>query len=258
MEVNGERLFHIGLRPDQGAAYALLTGDPGRVEGIARTRLEHPRFEAAEREFTTWSGGLEGERVLVVSHGIGGPSTAICVEELARCGVGTMIRAGTCGGMRLEVMGGDIVIATAAIRQEGTSREYLPVEFPAAADFDVCTALRDAAAALGKKAHVGVVHCKDSFYGQHDPASSPVADTLIRQWQAWLRGGCLASEMESAALFTLAAVRGIRAGCVLQAIWNQEREAAGLDNPRAVSADGGIDVAVEALQQLIRADRQAT
>ena len=256
MDVNRERLFHIGLSPDQGAHYALLTGDPGRVAGIAEKWLKHPRQEGQQREFTTWSGELDGERVLVISHGIGGPSTAICVEELARCGVHTMIRAGTCGGMQLDVLGGDIVIATAAIRQEGTSLEYLPVEFPAAADFHVCMELREAAVSLGKRLHMGVVHCKDSFYGQHDPASSPVADKLVSNWKTWIRGGCLASEMESAALFILAASRGIRAGCVLQAIWNQERENAGLDNPRVVSAEDGIEVAVEALRRLICADRQ--
>ena len=140
MDLGSREMYHIGLRPEQGAAYALLTGDPGRVEAVA-ARLEDPAFVCANREYTTWAGRLEGERVLVTSHGIGGPSTAICVEELARCGVRTMIRVGTCGGMRLDVLGGDLVVATAAIRQEGTSREYLPVEFPAAADFRVTAAL---------------------------------------------------------------------------------------------------------------------
>ena len=256
MDFGSSGMYHIGLKPEQGAAYALLTGDPARVEAVA-SRLEEPAFVCANREYTTWVGRLQGERVLVISHGIGGPSTAICVEELCRCGVKTMIRVGTCGGMRLDVLGGDLVVATAAIRQEGTSREYLPVEFPAAADFAVTGALMEAAAGLGKKAHAGVVHCKDSFYGQHSPETSPVAARLLEQWEAWKRGGCLASEMESAALFILAAARGIRAGCVLEVLWNQEREAAGLENPRAAGTGDAIDTAAAALALLIAADRKS-
>ena len=111
-----------------------------------------------------------------------------------------------------------------------------------------------AAAGLGKRAHIGVVHCKESFYGQHSPESSPQASRLLEQWEAWKRGGCLASEMESAALFILAAAREIRAGCVLQVLWNQEREAAGLDNPRADGTGAAVDTAAEALRLLIAAD----
>ena len=134
---------------------------------------------------------------------------------------------------------------------EGTSREYLPVEFPAAADFAVTRALADSAARLGHPAHTGVVHCKDSFYGQHSPEASPVAPWLKLQWQAWLKGGCLASEMESAALFILAASLGVRAGCVLTAIWNQERAAAGLSNPRCEDSGPAVETALEALRILM-------
>ena len=253
MNFNEEKLYHIGLHPEQGADYALLTGDPGRVGEIAKG-LETPCFEAANREFTTWSAEIGGRRLLVTSHGIGGPSTAICVEELYRCGVRTMIRAGTCGGMRTDVLGGDLVVATGAIRQEGTSREYLPIEFPAVPELEVTSALTVAGRRLGYTVHTGVVHCKDSFYGQHDPEASPVSCQLKNQWQSWLRGGCLASEMESAALFITAASLGIRAGCVLTVLWNQEREAAGLPNPRASSAQAGIDTAVAALASLMEAD----
>ena len=177
MEFNRETMFHIGLTPAQGAAYAIVTGDPGRVESIAR-RMEGACFEAQNREYTTWSGRIGSERVLVTSHGIGGPSTAICVEELARCGVKTLIRVGTCGGMALSVQGGDVVVATGAIRMEGTSREYLPVEFPAVADFEVTGALAAAAGKWDRAVHIGVVQSKDSFYGQHSPEESPVACQL--------------------------------------------------------------------------------
>lgn len=250
MNIHGETLYHIGLAPSQGAGFALLTGDPGRVEGIAR-RLEQPSFVAQNREYTTWAAKLNGQRLLITSHGIGGPSTAICVEELARCGVHTLIRIGTCGGMHLDVLGGDLVVATAAIRQEGTSREYLPLEFPAVADLDVTNALVNAARSAGRRVHAGVVQCKDSFYGQHNPDASPIAPRLQYQWQAWCKGGCLASEMESAALFIVGASLGLRTGCVLNTVWNQERAAAGLDNPRSEDPSAAIDTAIAALRDLM-------
>ncbi len=250
MNFNEERMYHIGLEPSEGAEYAIITGDPGRVESIARL-LDEPLFIASNREYTTWAGKLAGHRVLVTSHGIGGPSTAICVEELSRCGVKTVIRVGTCGGMALQVCGGDVVVATGAIRAEGTSREYLPIEFPAVADLGVCNALVSAAQAEGYTAHAGVVHCKDSFYGQHSPEASPVSYELQNKWQSWLRGGCLASEMESATLYTVAASLGLRAGCVLHVVWNQEREKAGLSNPKSEKTDSAAKTAINALKALI-------
>lgn len=242
-------MYHIGITPKQGAKYAILTGDPGRVEKIAQL-LEQPEFVASNREYTTWAGRISDKRVLVTSHGIGGPSTAICVEELVKCGVRTMIRVGTCGGMSKDVCGGDLVIANAAIRQEGTSLEYLPVQFPAVADFQVTTALAEAARQLGKKVHIGVVQSKDSFYGQHSPEESPVSYQLQNQWKSWLKGGCLASEMESAALFIIAATRNIRAGCILHVIWNQEREAAGLPNEPDYDTSYAVKAAINAIKLL--------
>ena len=255
MDFNREKLFHIGLTPGQGAAYAIITGDPGRVESIAR-RLNGARFEAQNREFTTWSGQIDAERVLVTSHGIGGPSTAICVEELARCGVKTLIRVGTCGGMALTVQGGDVVVATGAIRMEGTSREYLPVEFPAVADFTVTGALAAAARKWGATVHVGVVQCKDSFYGQHSPEDSPVSWQLENAWSAWIKGACLASEMESAALFIVAGKLRVRAGACFLVMANQEREKLGLENPVVHDTDMAVRTAVGAVRNLIRQDNE--
>lgn len=252
MNFNDEKMYHIGLTPSQGAKYAIITGDPGRVESIA-CLLDEPAFVAQNREYTTWAGTLSGQRVLVTSHGIGGPSTAICVEELYRCGVRTVIRVGTCGGMALEVMGGDLVVATGAIRAEGTSREYLPVEFPAVADYSVTGALIDSGKALGCTVHAGVVQCKDSFYGQHDPDASPVSYQLNNQWQAWLKGGCLASEMESATLYIVAAALRMRAGCVLNVVWNQERAQVGLSNPQNEDTQNGAKAAINAVKALINA-----
>lgn len=250
MNFNDEKMYHIGLTPADGAEYAVITGDPGRVESIARL-LDNAEFVASHREYTTWAGTVNGVRVLVTSHGIGGASTAICVEELYRCGVRTLIRVGTCGGMALPVCGGDVVVATAAIRAEGTSREYLPVEFPAVADLDVSVALKSAAQSKGYTVHCGVVQCKDSFYGQHAPESSPVSYELEAKWQAWLRGGCLASEMESATLYTVAAARGLRAGCVLHTVWNQEREKAGLPNVKDENTGKAAATAIEAIRRLV-------
>ena len=250
MVVSGETLYHIGLRRSEGAAYCLLTGDPGRVETVAQY-LEDPRFVAQNREYVTWEGRLEEERVLVVSHGIGGPSTAICVEELVQCGAQVLIRIGTCGGMHLEVRGGDLVVASAAIRIEGLSREYLPVEFPAVADFEVTAALAQAGKAAGIPCHVGVVQCKDSFYGQHEPGTKPVSYELEAKWEAWKRMGCLASEMESAALFIVGAYLGVKVGACYLVVGNQERKAAGLENPLAYDTDMAVKTAVEAVRQLI-------
>lgn len=256
MVVSGETLYHIGLRRSEGAAYCLLTGDPGRAETVAQY-LEDPRFVAQNREYVTWEGRLEEERVLVVSHGIGGPSTAICVEELVQCGAQVLIRIGTCGGMHLEVRGGDLVVASAAIRMEGLSREYLPVEFPAVADFEVTAALAQAGKSAGIPCHVGVVQCKDSFYGQHDPKRMPVSQELLYKWEAWKRLGVLASEMESAALFCCAAALGVRCGSCFHVIWNQEREAAGLDQEESHDLSAALEVGIEAVRLLIEADRAA-
>lgn len=251
-----EKMYHIGLDASHGAKYAILPGDPGRVEKIAAF-LENPVFLAQNREYTTWEGSLAGEKVLVMSTGMGGPSTAIGVEELYQTGVTTMIRIGTCGGMAEKVMGGDLVIANAAIRMEGTSKEYVDVEFPAVSDFQVTKALEKAAADLGTKAHIGVVQCKDSFYGQHDPGRMPCGKQLMEKWDMWIKAGCLASEMESAALFTVAQCLGARAGCVLSVLWNQERKKKGLPDPENRDTTAAIRAAVHAIELLILDERKA-
>lgn len=254
MLFNNDELFHIGLRPSDGARLAIICGDPGRVKPIAEL-MDDARPLASKREYTSYSAKIAGERILVISHGIGGPSTAICVEELKLAGVETIIRVGTCGGMNIGVRAEDIVIASAAIRAEGTSKEYLPVEFPAAADFEVTRALRDAAEESGRPFHVGVVHCKDSFYGQHSPERMPVADELQSKWRAWIAGGALASEMETAALFCVSATLGIRAGAVLRTIWNQERFKSGLTDDAAPDELSAAKTAIKAAERLLSFDR---
>lgn len=243
------RQFHIALRPGEVGEYCILPGDPGRVAEIAGY-LENPVQMASNREFLTYTGVYAGKRVSVTSTGIGGPSAAIALEELVRCGAGTFIRIGTCGGMQPAVRAGHLVIAGSAIRGEGTTRQYLPDGCPAAADFEVTTALHRAAGTLGLPAHVGIVHSKDSFYGQTEPETMAVAPRLMADWSAYIRLGCLASEMECAALFAVGMTRRVRVGAVLTAIWNPELDKTGEDMTRHNSNDGAIRCALEAIHAL--------
>lgn len=247
---NGDEQFHIHVRPDRVGKYVILTGDPGRCSSIAKY-LSDAEFVASNREFTTYTGRLDGVSVSVCSTGIGGPSAAIALEELINCGADTFIRVGTAGGMREDIMGDDLCIASASIRMEGTSREYAPIEWPAAADFDIVLALKNAAEQLGYRHAVGVVQSKDSFYGQHDPSSMAAVPPLSDKWDAWMRLGALCSEMETAALFTAAALRGVRCGAVLHVIANQTRRDKGLDDPKVYDTDKAVRTAVEAVRLLI-------
>lgn len=242
--------YHLNIKTGDVGKYVILPGDPKRCEKIAR-HFDSPKLVADSREFVTYTGFLEGEKVSVTSTGIGGPSAAIAMEELSKCGADTFLRVGTCGGMDLEVLGGDLVVATGAIRKEGTSREYAPIEFPAVPDLEVTNALVQSAKKLGYRCHTGVVECKDSFYGQHEPEAMPVGYELLEKWQAWLRLGCKASEMESAALFIVASALKVKAGTCLVALGNQEREKAGLDNPIVHDTEPAILTAVEAIRLLI-------
>jgi uridine phosphorylase len=248
-----EKQYHVDFDDSHGALYAILPGDPGRVEKIA-AYLDNPRFFHQNREYTTWLGELSGKTVMVISTGMGGPSTAIAVEELYKTGVRNFIRVGTCGGMALPVTGGDIVIASGAIRMEGTTKEYVPIEFPAVANLDITNALVEAATKLNKKWHAGIVQCKDSFYGQHDPGRMPAGYELMEKWDAWIKAGCLASEMESSTLYIVSQILGARAGCVLNVVWNQEREKAGMGNPHCHDTEAAIKTAVEAVRILIARD----
>ena len=247
--------YHVGLKPGDVGRYVILPGDPKRCAKIAQY-FENPYLAADSREFVTYTGTLDGEKVSVTSTGIGGPSASIAMEELCNCGADTFIRVGTCGGMQTEVCGGDLVIATGAIRMEGTSREYAPVEYPAVPDLEVTNALVNAAKKLGMPYHTGVVQCKDSFYGQHEPEVKPVSYELLNKWEAWKRLGCLASEMESAALFVVASCLKVRVGSCFLVLANQEREKLGLDNPVVHDTDMAVQVAVEAIRGLICSDRK--
>ena len=247
--------YHVGIKDGDVGKYVILPGDPKRCNKIA-AYLDDAKFVADNREYVTYTGYLDGEKVSVTSTGIGGPSASIALEELANVGADTFIRVGTCGGMQLDICGGDIVIATGAVRMEGTSKEYAPIEFPAVADFDIVTALVEAAKESGITYHTGVAQCKDSFYGQHQPEKHPVSYELLDKWQAWLRLGCVASEMESAALFVVGAYRKVKVGSVFLVVANQEREKAGLTNKQVHDTDGAIKVAIDAIRIMIKNDKK--
>ena len=248
--------FHLKIRPGDVGRYVLLCGDPARTVKIA-AYFDTAAFVKTNREYTIWTGTLEGEKVSACSTGIGSPSTAIAVEEPIHCGADTFIRIGSAGGMAPEVLGGDVVIGTGAIRMEGTSKEYAPPEYPAVADYGIVNALADAARAEKVRFHVGVLHNKDNFYGQHSPDTMPVRDELKSKWQAFLDCGALASEMESAALFIISSVRRARAGAIVQVFANQTRRAMGLDDPMTLDTDAAVRVGVHGLRNLILRDRAA-
>lgn len=251
--MNNERMYHIGLSKEdiKDTKYCILTGDPGRVGKIA-SYFDEAIYLGENREYKSYIGTINGISVLIISTGMGGPAMAICVEELKMIGIETLIRIGTSGGMQLNVEAGDLVVATGSVREEGTSEEYIPMEFPAIADIEVSGALIEAAKEMNAKYHYGVVHCKDSFYGQHDPERMPASKELLEKWDAWVKAGVLCSEMETAALFIVSSVLRLKAGAVLSVIWNQEREKAGLDQKQDFDTDTEIQVAIKAIEKLAK------
>ncbi|MGN1267055.1 MAG: uridine phosphorylase [Dorea sp.] len=251
-----DRQYHIQVAKGEVGRYVLLPGDPKRCEKIA-AYFDEPKLIADSREYVTYTGYLDGEKVTVTSTGIGGPSASIAMEELVNVGADTFIRVGTSGGMQLNVKSGDIVIASGAIRMEGTSKEYAPIEYPAVADVEVTNALIQAAKSLKQDYHVGVVQCKDAFYGQHSPETKPVGYELMNKWDAWIRCGCLASEMESAALYIVGSCLRVRVASVLLVMANQERAKQNLENPVVHNVDAPIQTAIEALRRLIREDKES-
>ncbi len=248
--------YHTGVGPEDIGKYVILPGDPKRCEKIAQY-FDDPKFVADSREYVTYTGTLLGEKVSVTSTGIGGPSASIAIEELSKCGAHTFLRVGTCGGMQEEVEGGDVVIASGAIRMEGTSREFAPIEYPAVPHVKVMNAMIAAAEELKFRHHVGVVQCKDSFFGQHEPEVMPVSYELENKWQAWIRMGCLASEMESAALFIAGSFLRVRVGSCFLVVANQERAKKGLPNKQVHDTAPAIQTCVEAVKKLIADDKKS-
>jgi len=215
----GEMMYHTGLTPEmiEGARYALVPGDPGRVEGLAKALDPDAFFVASHREYTTWMTHVMGRPVLVMSTGMGGPCVTFAVEELGRLGVTTFLRVGTTGSLREDLNLGDVVISRAAVRLDGASRAYAPIEYPAAADLDVTIALRQAARELGVPHKVGITVSTDSFWpGQerYDSFQGYVVRRLQGSLKEWQSIGCSNYEMEAATLFTLTNVFGLRSGAI--------------------------------------------
>ena len=218
-----EKLHHLQCTPDDLGKYVLLPGDPDRVPIIA-DYFDDAHFVNRCREFCIYTGHLSGELVSVVSTGIGCPSAAIAMEELVRAGAHTFLRIGTCGCMNPVPRPGDCIIATGAIRRDGTSMQYLPIEFPAIANYEVVSALTASAKERGQRFHLGIVETKDSYYGQHDPDTSPMSHELHVKWDAFVRGGAIGSEMESAILFILGSIYNVRVGSILHVARNRVYE----------------------------------
>ena len=247
------RQYHVQLEAGDIGRYVLLPGDPARSELIAR-HFDNPRHVRSNREFTTWTGTLDGEQVSVCSTGIGGPSTAIAFEELCNVGADTLIRVGTCGSLRRGVRRGDLVVMNAAVRCEGTSSQYAPLAFPAVADLDVTLALRDAAFAAGEPHHVGVTVSMDSFYSEMEPERMPLEAELRAAWSAWQKAGVMAAEMECGTLYVAAAVRGVRSGAVCVAV--DEAGANDMPDHGELDLEPLLRVTVDAVRRLIARDRE--
>ncbi|MFA5778677.1 MAG: uridine phosphorylase [Elusimicrobiota bacterium] len=242
--------YHIALGKGDVGRYVLLPGDPGRTPLIAKS-FDDAKEMAFNREYRTFTGnitGYDGKKIKIstTSTGIGCPSTAIAVEELIKIGADTFIRIGTAGSLQKEVGLGDVVISTAAVREEGTTRQYVPLSYPAVANFDVTAALIEAAKKLKIKAHPGISHCKDAFYTE-GAKDLPLSAHNEQMWTAWYRSNVLATSMESAALFVVSSIKRVYAGEVLAII--------GLtysDQPivKKVGVDEAIKIAIEAVKIL--------
>jgi uridine phosphorylase len=243
MLANGKQ-YHIQLEPGDVGKYVLLPGDPGRCEPIAAL-FDNPKHVATNREYVTYTGYLAGVKVSVTSTGIGCPSAAIALEELVRVGADTFIRVGTSGAIQKDIVSGELAVITGAIRDEGTSLHYMPIEFPAIADIDLVRALQRAAEKIGVTYRTGITQSKDSFYGQHEPERMGVARELLDRWKAWEIGGALCSEMEASALFVIASMLRVRAGGVMMMH--------GIGP--VITLDPLLDTAVQGLREIIAFDK---
>lgn len=256
MNHENELMHHIKCRRGDVGKYVLLPGDPGRVSKIA-AHLDDAKHVQTNREYETWTGCLDGEKVSVMSTGMGGPSAAIGLEELKMIGADTFIRIGTCGGINPDIIPGTMIIPTGAIRKDGTGTEYIPIEFPAIPDFNLVTALKQASEQLSLPNALGVVECKDSYYGQHSPERMPAKQELLQKWEAWKMAGAIGSEMESSALFIVSSAIRVKCATILLLCRNREREdSLNTGVVRVTDIEPAIKAAVEALRITIRNDKK--
>jgi uridine phosphorylase len=245
----GELQYHIRCKPGDVGEAVLLPGDPGRVESIAKL-LDRPRLVARNREFTTYTGQLDGRDVSVCSTGIGSPSTAIAVEELAAIGARTFIRVGTTGSIQKGVGFGDLVVATAAVRDEGTTPGYIPLGYPAVADFELAQSMLAAGRSLNHRIHAGIVRSHDSLYTDLHASRMPRREELEQALKVWHRAQVLCNDMETSTIFVLCGLRKMRAGSVLTVVNDPGEE--DIEASRVVELDltPMFRVALAAIRQL--------
>ena len=254
MAATGERKYHVGLSKGEVGEYVLVPGDPGRTPMIAKY-LDDAREVAFNREYRTFTGSLGGMPVSTISSGMGGPSVAIAIEELSELGVHTFLRVGTCGAAQPEIKMGDLVIALASVRTEGTPTGYVPLEYPAVASLDVVNALVEAAKAAGAPHHLGVIRSVDALYSDLVPDSMPRAKQLNEELEMWSRAGVLCNEMESSTLFVVARIRRVRAGTINLCV--DELGAGEIHHVDPMFMDRMLKVAVDAIRRLIKQDQIA-
>ncbi|ETA81432.1 nucleoside phosphorylase [Youngiibacter fragilis] len=252
---DNQKMMHIALSKDQVGKYAFLPGSPERVPRIAAFLRDSEKV-AQNREHTSYRGYIGDTPVMVVSTGMGGPSTAICLEELVKLGVTTFIRIGTCASTSALVERGDIVIPTGAVRMEGTSSHYLPLEYPSVPDYSLVKKIEEAAIAQGFRYNTGVTITKDSFYTQTEPETRPIGYELINKWTAYEKGGATSTSMEEALLFIAATSLGVRAASALISATNyksydQDNILSPLEIEKRVIITG-----VEAMRLVIEEDKR--
>ena len=239
--------YHIGIAPGEIPDLVLLPGDPERSKKIAERFFDAPEDVAKNREYWSHKGTWKGVPVGVCSTGIGCPSAAIALEELVKVGCKAFIRVGTSGAISHKVKTGDIVIFSGSIRDEGTSRQYVPIEFPAVANPEVVQALMSAAEQRGARYHVGIGHSKDAFYSEH-PSHVADPDSMRRKWAIMRDSGVLATEMEAAALFVIGHLRNVKVGTACVVIGeNVEKEVKIVGKP---PLDDLVTIALDALISL--------
>ncbi len=254
-----KRAYHLDLERGEieGARHAFLPGDPARVEKIARALDEGARELAWKREYRACLGTLGGRPVLVTSTGIGGPSASIAVDELAQLGVETFLRVGTTGSIGPDVSSGDVVITTGAVRLDGASTHYAPIEYPAVAHHEVVRALADAARAEGVRHHIGVTASSDTFYPGQERLDSHQGHILRRlrgQTDELRRLHVLSYEMEAATLLTMCAAFGLRGGCLTAVVAERSKGEGIVPESVAEAEHNAVRVAVAAMRSLLEGD----
>lgn len=248
------RKYHVGLASGEVGEYVLIPGDPFRTALIAR-HLEGAEEKAFSREYRTFTGSVDGVPVSTTSSGIGGPSAAIAVEELSELGAHTFLRVGTCGGAQPGIRQGDLVIATGAVRSEGTPDGYIPKEYPAIAHPHVVQAAVEAAEAAGAAHHLGVIRSVDALYSDLVPARMPRREALEAELEMWSRAGVVANDMESSTILVVSSLRGLRAGVILLCV--DELGAGEIHHLDPAHMDRMLRVAVDAIRRLVRRDAAA-